>query len=44
MRVDRTLRERFSDLDEILVQPAPKWDPHMRARVRQRYGHELAGR
>src|SRR5215475_10875219 len=44
VRIDRTLRERFSDLDEIFIQPAPKWDPQVRARVRARYGHELAGR
>src|SRR5215469_3132062 len=44
VRIDRTLRERFSDLDEIFIQPAPRWDPQVRARVRARYGHELAGR
>jgi hypothetical protein len=44
VRIDRTLRERFSDLDEIFIQPAPKWDPQVRARVRRRYGHDLAGR
>jgi cation diffusion facilitator family transporter len=44
VRIDRTLRERFSDLDEIFIQPAPKWDQQVRARVRRRYGHDLAGR
>jgi cation diffusion facilitator family transporter len=44
VRIDRTLRERFPNLDEIFIQPAPKWDPLVRARVRRRYGHELAGR
>jgi cation diffusion facilitator family transporter len=44
VRIDRTLRERLPDLDEVFIQPAPKWDPQVRARVRQRYGHELAGR
>lgn len=43
VRIDRTLRERFPDLDEIFIQPAPKWDQQVRARVRRRYGHELAG-
>lgn len=44
VRIDRMLRERFPDLDEIFIQPAPKWDQQVRARVRHRYGHDLAGR
>lgn len=44
VRIDRTLRARFSELDEIFIQPAPKWDQQVRARVRRRYGHDLAGR
>lgn len=44
VRIDRTLRERFSVLDEIFIQPAPKWDKQVRDRVRDRYGHDLAER
>ena len=44
VRIDRTLRARFPELDEIFMQPAPKWDQQVRARVRRRYGHDLAGR
>ncbi len=43
VRIDSTLRERFPVLDEIFIQPAPKWDQRVRARVRRRYGHDLAG-
>jgi cation diffusion facilitator family transporter len=44
VRIDQTLRARFPELDEIFIQPAPKWDQRVRARVRRRYGHDLAGR
>jgi cation diffusion facilitator family transporter len=44
VRIDRTLRKRFPALDEIFIQPVPKWDQQVRARVRHRYGHDLAGR
>ena len=42
VRIDGLLREEFPVLDEIFMQPVPKWDSGMRARVRERYGHELA--
>src|SRR5205823_3065569 len=42
VRIDGLLREEFPVLDEIFLQPMPKWDRRVRARVRERYGHELA--
>jgi hypothetical protein len=32
------LRERFTDLDEIFLEPVPRADPELRARVLARYG------
>jgi len=32
------LRAEFSDLDEIFLEPVPRNDPDLRARVRARYG------
>ncbi len=42
VRIDALLHEEFPGLDEIFIQPVPKWDHRTRARVRERYGHELA--
>jgi cation diffusion facilitator family transporter len=42
VRIDGKLREEFPALDEIFIQPVPKSDPGVQARVRARYGHELA--
>lgn len=36
--IDEDLRGRFPDLDEIFLEPVPRTDPGMRARVLERYG------
>jgi divalent metal cation (Fe/Co/Zn/Cd) transporter len=41
-RVDRELRARFEELDEIFVQPVSRTDREMRDRVKRRYGRVLA--
>lgn len=38
VRVSAELRERFPDLDEIFLEPVPRQDPVLRARVLARYG------
>ena len=38
VRIDGELRAEFSDLDEIFLEPVPRNDPDLRARVRARYG------
>jgi cation diffusion facilitator family transporter len=38
VRIDAELRHEFPDLDEIFLEPVPRSDPEMRARVRARYG------
>jgi cation diffusion facilitator family transporter len=38
VRIDAELRAEFDDLDEIFLEPVPRNDPEMRARVRARYG------
>ncbi|MBO0848741.1 MAG: cation transporter, partial [Pseudonocardia sp.] len=40
VRIDAELRAEFDDLDEIFLEPVPRSDPDMRARVRARYGIE----
>ncbi|SOD71879.1 cation diffusion facilitator family transporter [Jatrophihabitans sp. GAS493] len=42
VRIDRTLREEFSELDEIFIQPTARSDAAVRARVVARYGRSLA--
>jgi cation diffusion facilitator family transporter len=39
VRIAGELRERFPDLDEIFLEPVPRTDPELRARVLARYGH-----
>jgi cation diffusion facilitator family transporter len=41
VRLDDELRERFSDLDEIFIEPVPRSDPDIRAAVLERYGTAL---
>jgi divalent metal cation (Fe/Co/Zn/Cd) transporter len=41
-RVDRELRSRFEELDEIFVQPVSRSDTEIRDRVQRRYGRVLA--
>ena len=38
VRVAGELSERFGDLDEIFLEPVPRSDPNLRARVLARYG------
>jgi cation diffusion facilitator family transporter len=38
VRISGELRERFTDLDEIFLEPVPRSDPELRARVMARYG------
>jgi cation diffusion facilitator family transporter len=42
VRIDAELSAEFPDLDEIFLQPVPRSDPSMRARVVRRYGRALA--
>lgn len=42
VRLDDELRERFSDLDQIFIEPVPRTDPDMRNAVLERYGTLLA--
>jgi cation diffusion facilitator family transporter len=42
VRIDAELRERYSELDEIFIQPAPRSDRAVRERVQARYGRSLA--
>ena len=41
MRIDNTLREEFTDVDEVFLEPVPRGDPELRERVRARYGTDL---
>lgn len=38
VRIAAELHERFPDLDEIFLEPVPRTDPELRARVLARYG------
>jgi cation diffusion facilitator family transporter len=38
VRIDAELRGEFPDLDEVFLEPVPRFDPELRARVRARYG------
>ena len=42
VRIDDELRQEFTDLDEIFLEPVPRTDPSLRARVIGRYGAVLA--
>lgn len=39
VRMAGELRDRFPDLDEIFLEPVPRSDPELRARVMARYGN-----
>jgi cation diffusion facilitator family transporter len=41
VRIDSELRREFTDLDEIFIEPVPRTDPALRARVANRYGSGL---
>jgi hypothetical protein len=42
VRLDDELRERFTDLDQIFIEPVPRNDPELREAVLERYGTLLA--
>jgi cation diffusion facilitator family transporter len=42
IRIDAELSAEFESLDEIFIQPVPRSDPTLRARVLHRYGRVLA--
>ncbi len=42
--IDDELRDRFTDLAEIFLEPVPRHDPSVRQRVRERYGGPSAER
>lgn len=42
VRIDVELRREFADLDEIFIEPVPRADPALRARVVNRYGSALS--
>jgi cation diffusion facilitator family transporter len=44
VRIDATLREEFPDLTEIFLEPVPRTDPELRARVLRRYGETFTER
>lgn len=44
VRIDESLRVRFTDVYEVFLEPVPRYDEAVRARVRQRYGPDLAER
>jgi cation diffusion facilitator family transporter len=44
VRIDDDLRAQWPDVHEVYLQPVPRTDPEVRARVISRYGHELGGR
>jgi cation diffusion facilitator family transporter len=41
VRMDSSLRQEFTDLDEVFLEPVPRNDPELRARVLARYGDIL---
>ncbi len=41
VRIDSTLRAEFGDVDEVFLEPVPRSDQELRARVRARYGSDL---
>ncbi len=42
MRIDGDLRDRFTELDEVFIQPVDSGDPRVEARVQARYGFGLS--
>jgi cation diffusion facilitator family transporter len=40
--MDRALREEFSDVAEVFLEPVPRHDERLRAEVRSRYGERIA--
>lgn len=44
VRIDDEMRRTWPDVYEIFLEPVPRTDPDMRARVVSRYGHAIDGR
>jgi cation diffusion facilitator family transporter len=42
LQMDRAMRERFSDVAEVFLEPVPRHDEQLRAEVRSRYGERIA--
>jgi cation diffusion facilitator family transporter len=42
LAMDRAMRERFSDVAEVFLEPVPRHDEQLRAEVRSRYGDRIA--
>jgi divalent metal cation (Fe/Co/Zn/Cd) transporter len=42
LAMDRAMRERFSDVAEVFLEPVPRHDEQLRAEVRSRYGERIA--
>jgi len=42
LSMDRALREEFSDVAEVFLEPVPRHDERLRAEVRTRYGDRIA--
>ncbi|MBA3907179.1 MAG: cation diffusion facilitator family transporter [Pseudonocardiales bacterium] len=42
VRIDGTLHDEFTDVDEVFLEPVPRGDPDLRAKVRARYGADLS--
>jgi divalent metal cation (Fe/Co/Zn/Cd) transporter len=42
VRLDEELRKRFSDVEEVFVEPVPRGDPELRRAVLERYGDLLS--
>lgn len=43
-RTSASLRERFTDVFEVFLEPVPREDADVRARVQERYGRDPARR
>jgi cation diffusion facilitator family transporter len=41
VRIDSALHDEFTDVDEVFLEPVPRGDPDLRAKVRARYGADL---
>lgn len=41
VRIDSALHDEFTDVDEVFLEPVPRCDPELRAKVRARYGGDL---
>jgi cation diffusion facilitator family transporter len=44
LEMDEELRRAFADVHEVFLSPVPRHDEELRARVRRRYGDEVASR